>query len=351
MTGVDAAPRGAAAPVALVGPTASGKSALAVGLACRRPGTEIVSVDSMCVYRHMDIGTAKPTADERRAVPHHLLDLVDPSEEFTVSQFQTAARAVIADVEQRGRRPLLVGGTGLYLRSVVDDLRLPGRWPEVAAALERQADGPGGVPALHARLGRLDPVGASRTTATNRRRVVRALEVTLGSGRPFSSYGPGLTAYPPTPVSLVGLPFDPEATDRRIEERFRRWLDDGLLEEVRALSARPGGLSRTARQALGYRELLAHVEDGVPLERCVEEAVRRTRAFARRQWSWFRRDPRVRWVGPDEDPVAVVAAALGRGGGGRPPPPCYAAGRPGRFSAPRNPPRRTRGSTPRSPWR
>lgn len=297
--------------VALLGTTASGKSALAMAVARLRGDVELVCVDSMTVYRGMDLATAKPTAAARAAVPHHLLDLVDPSEEFTVSQFQPVARAAIADIERRRRRPLLVGGTGLYLRSVVDDLRLPGRWPEVAAALERQADGPGGVPALHARLARLDPEGAARMTPTNRRRVVRALEVTLGSGRPFSSHGPGLTAYPPTPVALVGLPFDPEPTDRRIEERFRRWLDEGLVEEVRALAARPGGLSRTARQALGYRELLAHVEDGVPLERCVEEAVRRTRAFARRQWSWFRRDPRVRWVGPDEDAVAVVAAVMG----------------------------------------
>lgn len=296
--------------VALLGTTASGKSELAETVARRLGDVELVCVDSMTVYRGMDLATAKPGPEARAAVRHHLLDLVDPEDEFTVSQFQAAARAALAGVVRRGRRALLVGGTGLYLRSVVDDLRLPGRWPDVAAALEEEADGPGGVPALHERLVRLDPVAASRTTSTNRRRVVRALEVTIGSGRPFSSYGPGLTAYPPTPFALIGLPFEPETVDRRIEERFQRWLEDGLVEEVRALAARRP--SRTARQALGYRELLAHVEQGAPLEACVAEAVRRTRNFARRQWSWFRRDPRIRWVAPGETPAVVVAEALDR---------------------------------------
>ncbi|MHB1851225.1 MAG: tRNA (adenosine(37)-N6)-dimethylallyltransferase, partial [Acidimicrobiales bacterium] len=211
----------------------------------------------------------------------------------------------------RGRRVLLVGGTGLYLRAVVDGLDIPPRYPDVAEALEHDAQRPGGIQELYARLAVLDPVAASRTTDTNRRRIVRALEVTLGSGRSFSSYGPGLSAYPPTDVVLVGLPFVPEVVDRRIEERFARWLDEGLVEEVRRLSARPGGLSRTARQALGYKELLDHVEQGAPLEGCVREAVRRTRAFARRQWSWFRRDPRVRWIAPHEDPEGVLVDALG----------------------------------------
>jgi tRNA dimethylallyltransferase len=279
-------------------------------VARRRGDVELVCVDSMTVYRGMDIGTAKPSPTAQAEVPHHLLDLVDPAEEFTVSQFQQAALAALADIERRGRRALLVGGTGLYLRSVVDDLSLPGRWPAIAAELEQEANGPGGVSALYARLAELDPLAASRTTTTNRRRIVRALEVTIGSGRQFSSFGPGLDRYPATRTVLVGLPFDPEEVDRRIEERFGRWLAEGLLEEVRALASRPAGLSRTARQALGYRELLAHIEDGIPLEECVAEVLRRTRSFARRQWAWFRRDPRIRWIEPEEDPVAVVSAAL-----------------------------------------
>jgi tRNA dimethylallyltransferase len=302
-------------PVALVGTTASGKSAVALEVARRRGDVELVCVDSMTVYRGMDLGTAKPSAEARAAVPHHLLDLVDPGDEFTVVAFQAAARDALASIVARGHRALLVGGTGLYLRSVVDGLEIPGRFPAVAADLERQADEPGGLAALAARLAALDPVAASRTTDANRRRIVRALEVTIGSGRPFSSYGPGLTAYPPTAVTVVGLPFVPEVVDERIEARFRRWVDEGLVEEVRRLATRPEGLSRTARQALGYRELLAHVEDGAPLDQCVADAVRRTRAFARRQWSWFRRDPRIVWVGAGEDPADVVDRALGAAAG------------------------------------
>ena len=300
------------AAVALVGTTASGKSSLAMSVGLRLADVELVCVDSMTVYRGMDIGTAKPSRLERAAVPHHLLDLVDPTAEFTVRDFQREALQARADIARRGRRALLVGGAGLYLRAAVDELDIPPRYPAVAAALEEEARRPGGVQALHARLAALDPLAASRTTETNLRRVVRALEVTIGSGRRFSSYGPGLRAYPPSEVVLVGLPFRPEVVDRRIDERFARWVGGGLVDEVRQLAARPGGLSRTARQALGYKELLAHVEDGAPLEECVGEAVRRTRVFARRQWSWFRRDPRIHWIGRDgrEDAEEVLVAAL-----------------------------------------
>jgi tRNA dimethylallyltransferase len=288
--------------VALVGVTASGKSSLALDLASRRGDCEIVSVDSMCVYRGMDIGTSKPSAEARRTVPHHLLDLVDPGEEFTVTQFQAAARAALEDIARRDKHALLVGGTGLYLRAVIDDLAIPGRYPEVAASLEADLDAGRVQPEdLHARLAELDPVGASRMEPSNRRRVVRALEVTLGAGRPFSEFGPGLEAYPANGVPQVGLAPAPEDVDRRIEERFAAMVEAGLVGEVAALAARPGGLSRTARQALGYREILAHVEAGAPLDDCLEEAVRRTRQFARRQASWFRRDPRIGWgPGPDQ---------------------------------------------------
>jgi tRNA dimethylallyltransferase len=297
--------------VALVGVTASGKSALALDLAVRRGDCEIVSVDSMCVYRGMDIGTSKPDASARRAVPHHLLDLVDPDEEFTLSEFQRAARAVLKDLERRGRHALLVGGTGLYLRSVVDDLDIPGRYPEVAASLEAELDAGGAETAdLHARLAELDPVGAARMEPTNRRRVVRALEVTLGAGRPFSEFGPGLEAYPASGLPQVGLEVGAREIDRRIAERFSAMVEAGLVDEVRGLASRPQGISRTARQALGYREVLAHVEDGVPLDDCLEEAVRRTRQFARRQASWFRRDPRITWSADPADASEQLERAL-----------------------------------------
>ena len=296
--------------VALVGVTSSGKSEAALKVARRRSDIEIVSVDSICVYRGMDVGTSKPSVLEQSEVPHHLLDLVDPDEEFTVTQFQAAARAALREIEARGHHALLVGGTGLYLRAVVDDLQFPGRYPDVKEALEAElVEGRAQVPELHGRLAALDPVGAARMQPTNRRRVVRALEVTLGSGRPFSTFGPGLEAYPRTPVVMVGIAVPAEEVDRRLAERFARWMEAGLLSEVRSLAARPEGIARTARQALGYRELLAHVEDGDPLEERIEEAVRRTRSYARRQTSWFRRDPRITWAGSD-DAVELVEQAL-----------------------------------------
>ena len=297
--------------VALVGVTASGKSQTALALALRRGDCEIVSVDSMCVYRGMDIGTSKPGPEAQAAVPHHLLNLVDPDADFTLTQFQAAAREVLAGIARRGHHALLVGGTGLYLRAVVDDLEIPGRYPEVAAVLEAELDeGRVGPADLHARLAALDPVAAARMEPANRRRVVRALEVTLGSGRPFSTFGPGLEAYPESATAQVGLARSTEEIDARIAARFSHMVQSGLVEEVQALAARPAGLSRTARQALGYREILAHIENGAPLDDCLEEAMRHTRQFARRQASWFRRDPRVRWAGSAGEAQELVENAL-----------------------------------------
>lgn len=250
----------------------------------------------MAVYREMDLGTAKPTAAERAAARWHLVDLVDPAEEYSVVAFQRAARAAVAEIEERGHRAAFVGGTGLYHRAVLDGLEFPGRYLDVAAELEAAAERPGGVDELYRRLRELDPAGAARIEPGNRRRVVRALEVTIGSGRPFSSYGPGLTDYPPSPARLIGLAVERDELGRRVTERFDDQLRQGLLGEVEALAARPSGLSRTARQAIGYRELLDHVEQGVPLEASRDAALRRLRTFARRQQAWFGRDPRVEWV-------------------------------------------------------
>ena len=305
-------PAGALRPVALVGTTASGKSALALALGRRDASIEIVSADSMQVYRGMDVGTAKPTPAERADVPHHLVDVADPWDDYTVARFAADARTAVAGVTARGHRALLVGGTGLYLQSVVDDLQVPGRFPDVRAALEADPDTLG----LHRRLAAVDPVAAGRMEPTNRRRVVRALEVTVGSGRPFSSFGPGLDAYPPSPFLLVGVRLPHDVVAARIAARYRQQMHDGFLDEVRRLLADPRGLSHTARQALGYRELAAHVEDGVPLDEALDLAVRRTRRFARRQASWFRRDPRIRWLDGDDDPDQLVdplAAAIARG--------------------------------------
>ena len=278
--------------VALVGVTASGKSEAALALARRRGDCEIVSVDSMCVYRGMDIGTSKPGAEARAAVPHHLLDLVDPDEDFTLTQFQAAARAALAGIARRGRHALLVGRHGSLPACRRRRPRDPGALPRGGGgARGRAGRGPGRAGRLHARLAALDPVGAARMEPGNRRRVVRALEVTLGSGRPFSTFGPGLEAYPESGTAQVGLARRPRRSTPASRRASTHMVESGLVEEVRALAARPAGLSRTARQALGYREILAHVEDGRPPGRVPGGGARRTRQFARRQASWFRATP------------------------------------------------------------
>jgi tRNA dimethylallyltransferase len=290
----------------LVGPTAAGKSEVAMELALRRTSAgdpvEIVSADSMQVYRGMDLGTAKPSEEERRRVPHHLVDVIAPSQEYSVAEFARAVREAIDDIEARGRRAILVGGTGLYVQAVVDDLQMPGRYPEVAARLAAEAD----TARLHRELESLDPVAALRIEPSNRRRVVRALEVTLGAGRPFSDFGPGLGAYPATPFVLAGLELDRAELSERIRRRFAVQMSAGFLEEVRRLRGESDVTSRTAAQALGYRELGLHLDGLLTLEEAVELAVTRTRQFAVRQIRWFRRDPRIEWFAHDEPAGSTV---------------------------------------------
>jgi len=295
--------------LALVGPTASGKSSLALALACGRDDIEIVTVDSMQVYRGMDIGTAKPSAAQQAEVVHHLLDVCDPDDDYTVARFQRECLAVLAEIEARGKRALLVGGTGLYLQAVTDDLEIPARFPAVRAQLETEPE----TAVLFGQLEQLDPVAASRMEPTNRRRVVRALEVTLGSGRPFSSFGPGLEDYPAAPFPIVGLAMERDLLDQRISERYEQQMADGFLGEVEALVLRPAGLGRTARQALGYNELLDHIEHGLPLNTALETAIQRTRRFARRQQRWFGRDPRIAWLATDGTVSENLVAELARG--------------------------------------
>jgi tRNA dimethylallyltransferase len=289
--------------VALLGPTASGKSAVAMAAAEHVPGLELVSVDAMQVYRGMDIGTAKPTAAERLAVPHHLVDVIDPAATFTVGLFQDMVHDVVADIARRGVTGLYVGGTGLYLRAVTDGLDLPGEWPDLRAALEAEAAAHGPEP-LHDRLVALDPAAAAKMEPTNTRRVVRALEVCLGSGRPFSSFGPGVDQYPPSPITQLALRWDRAALTARIARRVDAMFAAGLVDEVRGLLDDPRGLSRTARQALGYKEVIDHLAGHATLAETRDLLVLRTRQFAVRQERWFARDPRVRWIDIVDDPVA-----------------------------------------------
>lgn len=286
----------------ILGPTASGKSDVAMAFATGRDDVEIVAVDAMQVYRGMDIGTAKPTAHDQAAVRHHCIDLVEPIDAFTVAEFQTTARCSLGEIAAREHTALLVGGTGLYLTAVIDDLTLPGEWPQVRAELEHEPD----VAVLFERLVVLDPVAAARIEPGNTRRIIRALEVCLGSGRPFSSFGPGTAAYPPIDTPQIGLRWARDQLAIRVERRVRAMLRDGLLDEVECLLRRPGGLSRTARQALGYKELIGVVEGHSSLEQATAEIIVRTRQFAVRQERWFRRDPRVRWVDITADAVAEV---------------------------------------------
>ncbi len=280
---------------------------MALELARRHPDVELVSVDSMQVYRGMDIGTAKPTAAEQAEVRHHLIDLVDPCDSYTVSRYILDLRTALDQIARRSHRAVLVGGTGLYVRAALGDLEIPPRYPMVRAELEAEPD----TSALHRRLAALDPVAASRMEPTNRRRVVRALEVTLGSGRQFSSYGPGLGTYPDLDHPLVGLHLDREVLDQRIAQRYQDQLVAGFVDEVRRLADAPEPLSATAGQALGYRELLGHLRGETGLDEAVDLAIRRTRRFERRQERWFRRDPRISWVEGGHNALADTLAQLG----------------------------------------
>jgi tRNA dimethylallyltransferase len=297
--------------LAIVGPTASGKSAIALEVARAFGDVEIVSVDSMQVYRGLDIGTAKPTAIERCEVPHHLVDVADPSEEWSVARFQLEARAAVADIERRGKRALLVGGTGLYVQAVVDPLTFP---PEDRAVREHilARTATAGLADAYAELTRLDPAAAARIEVSNQRRIVRALEVIELTGRPFSSFGGGLQAFGPTvfPVRMAGVWLPRGVLATRITHRVDVMRVAGMVDEVRALREH-GDLSRTAAQAIGYQELLEHLAGTRPsLDDAFAAVAVRTRQFARRQRMWFRRDPRIQWFGAPENPCSALPALL-----------------------------------------
>jgi tRNA dimethylallyltransferase len=295
-----------------VGPTASGKSALALGAAHALGDVEIVSLDSMQVYRGLDIGTAKPSPAERASVPHHVVDLVGPTDDWSAVRHQRAARAAVADIERRRKRALLVGGTGLYVQAVVDDLRFPREDPDLRAELEAWTAEPGGVAAAYDELRRRDPDATEKIDPHNARRIVRALEVIRLTGEPFSSFGPGLDQFGPTafPVRMVGVWMPRDVLNTRIAARFAEMRDAGLVEEVRRLLAGPT-LSRTASQAIGYREIIDALSgDESSLDAAFEAAVRRTRSFARRQRMWFRRDPRITWLGTAGNPCDLLPELL-----------------------------------------
>ncbi len=299
-------------PVVIVGPTASGKSSVAMAVAQAETSAQnpvhIVAVDAMQVYRDMNIGTAKPTLQDQSLVPHHCLDLVDSHERFTVAEFKKSATVALDEIAKVDGRALFVAGTGLYLTAVIDDLVLPGEFAETRIALEQETN----TAVLFARLTELDPQAAQKIEQSNRRRIVRALEVCIGSGKPFSSFGPGTSAYPDNGVIQIGLRWSRERLAQRVADRVHAMMSDGLLAEVTALRNSKNGLSRTAAQALGYKELLVYLDGKMGLDEAVNQTIIHTRQFAVRQERWFRRDPRIKWISISEDPVAEIVPVVAK---------------------------------------
>ena len=293
--------------IAIVGNTASGKTGLSLDLA-QRLGGEIVNTDAMQVYRGMDIGTAKLPADQRRGIPHHLLDLLSVREPATVAEFQQWARESISELRGRGVVPVLVGGSALYARAILDRFEFPGTDEGVRARLEAEL-AEFGAAALHARLAELDPEAASRLLPENGRRVVRALEVIELTGQPYSAALPTMEYADPATVQ-IGLEIDRPTLDARIEQRVAQMFADGLVAEVETLLAAGLAEGRTASRAIGYREVSAYIAGELSLAEAQERTVIATRRFARRQDSWFRKDPRIVWLPFDAPDLAEQAVAV-----------------------------------------
>ena len=295
--------------IAIVGPTAAGKSELSLRLAQALDG-EVINADSMQLYRGMDIGTGKLTVAERGGVPHHLIDIWDVTETASVSEYQRLARAVIADIQRRGRTAILVGGSGLYVRAAIDNLEFPGTEPTLRARLEAELAMLGPA-VLHGKLAAADPAAAAAILPGNGRRIVRALEVIELSGRPFSATLPEYASV--LPAVQIGMSVPRPELDLRIAARVSRMWRDGLVDEVRRLAEQHehGGLraGRTASRALGYAQVLRFLDDEWTQAEAEEQTVRLTRRFARRQESWFRRDPRVRWLDAAEPVQTGLALA------------------------------------------
>ncbi|MCY1223126.1 tRNA dimethylallyltransferase [compost metagenome] len=299
-------PRGVPPVIAVVGPTGSGKSDLAVALALELDG-EVINADAMQFYRGMDIGTAKITAEERRGVPHHLLDTLDVTEEASVSAFQREARATIAEIHGRGKRAILAGGSGLYVRAALDVLEFPGADPDIRRRLEAEL-GDAGLAPLRTRLEAVDPVSAARLG--DARRVVRALEVFELTGRPFSSVMPVREYY--QPAVQVGLEVDRELLKDRLAQRVHGMVANGLQAEVQRLDAAGLRQGKTAPRALGYSQFLKVLDGEWDAGQATEDTIVATRKFARRQLTWFRADPRIHWFDWQDPDLVAKALAVCR---------------------------------------
>jgi tRNA dimethylallyltransferase len=297
--------------VVVLGPTASGKSDVAMAAATTVPNVHIIAADAMQVYRRMDIGTAKPTEDDQTRVVHYCVDVAEPSERYSVARFAEDVAAARKKISKADASELIVGGTGLYVTALVDGLSMPGDYPKIRAQLEANRD----TEALYEQLSELDPEAVKKIDPNNRRRMIRALEVCLGSGKTFSSFGEGIGAYPPVDTVQIGIKWRREALRERIALRVHKMIEAGLVDEVRGVLNEPKGISDTARQALGYKEIIEHIERRWTLEEAIDATILRTQQFAVRQERWYRRDPRIQWVEVQNDPIEevapVVLAALG----------------------------------------
>ena len=294
--------------VVIAGATATGKSDLAVELA-KKIGGEIVNADSMQLYRGMDIGTAKLTQDERRGIPHHLLDLVDVSTDVNVAWYQEQARSVIDQLLAQGIPAIVVGGTGFYIKAILDDLNFPDTDPAVREKLTLEAEKIGGD-ALHKRLGILDPAAAAAIPRENVRRVIRALEVIEITGKPFTANLPreNSTKYPD--ALQFGLTMDRELLDLRVDKRVEMMFEKGLVAEVEQLIGQGLLEGKTARAALGYAQVISMLAGDISLEQAISETKLATRQYIRRQETWFRRDQRISWLDSDSNRLETIEKAI-----------------------------------------
>ena len=294
--------------VVIAGATATGKSSLSVQLA-HALDAEIINADSMQVYRGMDIGTAKISVEERQGIPHHMLDVLDVNQDSNVAWYQVRAREVIDEIHSRGKNVVMVGGTGLYIKAVIDELNFPDTDPMVRHTLNKEAEDLG-IDAMFARLEKLDPAAAIAIDRANLRRIIRALEVIEITGKPFTANLPREESIRYPDARQFGLVMDRELLSTRIDERVNAMFEEGFVEEVQKLI--PGGLleGRTAQRALGYSQIVSHLQGEVSLDAAIEETKRATRQYARRQETWFSRDARIKWISTRQPRLETILESL-----------------------------------------
>ena len=294
--------------IIISGATATGKSAVSIALA-QAIDAEVINADSMQVYRGMDIGTAKITLDERHGVPHHMLDVLDVNQDSTVAWYQSAAREAIDEIHSRGKSVVMVGGTGLYIKAVIDELNFPDTDPMVRHTLNKEAEELG-IDAMFARLEKLDPAAALAIDRANLRRIIRALEVIEITGQPFTANLPREDSVRFPNARQFGLVMDRELLSERIDARVNTMFEQGLVAEVQNLMNQGLLEGRTAQRALGYAQVISHVKGEISLDAAIEETKRATRQYARRQETWFSRDARIKWISPRQPRMESILESL-----------------------------------------